>query len=173
MTISKTRFNDVKKAFNELKVTRGQYTNIATSNMDGTPNVAPIGSMRVVDEHTVRVLQGFLPRTLANLRKNPQATFSVCLRQSLVSNLKFFGKKDSADILGYQIYCTYKGESDIKEDLDAEITAISNRVPFFVRGPFRTFCNKNLKRVLMFDIKDIRAIGAPEQGTDFFSPGVS
>ena len=154
-------FDRVRQAFNNLKILKGQYTNIATSDSDGNPNVAPIGSMRIVDENTVHVLQGFLPKTLANLRKNPKATFSTCIIPSLLDRLTPFQEKEK-DILGYQVYCTFKGESDNRADVLREVDALSSRVPFFAKGAFKKFCDKNLKRLLMFEVNNVRAIGAPE-----------
>lgn len=150
-----------QKAFNTINILKGQYTNIATSDSAGNPNVAPIGSMRVVDEKTVHVLQGFLPRTFHNLKQNPKAVFSVCLKQSVFGLITLFRDKED-DVMGYQLYGTLTHISDAPNDVAAETNALASRVPFFLRGPFRKFCDKNLKRLLTFTVDDVREIGVPE-----------
>lgn len=150
-----------KKAFDGIKILKGQIISIATCDRDGVPNVAPIGSMRIVDEETVHVLQGFLPRTYSNLKTNPRAMFSVCANSSLWDSLRLF--KDKTDnALGYQVYCEYIGADDSKAVVEQESRIISSRVPFYTRGPFLKFCRNNLSRLLKFKIKEVRAIAPPE-----------
>ena len=165
MSMYKTNFENVRKAFNSINVAKGQHANIATSDGNGNPNVAPIGSMRVVDSKTVHVLKGFLPRTMANLRNNPKATFSVCLPPSIWDLVNLF-KDDDEKVLGYQVHCTFRGESTLKTDINREVDAIATRVPFWANRPFRRFCNKKLTCLLTFTIDDVRTIGAPEQPLD-------
>ncbi len=152
--------NSAKRVFNTLNVIRGDYTSIATADKSGNPNVAPIGSMRITDEGEVHILQGFLPQTMQNLEEHPKAVFSACARQSLLDMLLFFRKKEDS-ALGWRVYGTLTTVSDAKEDIEKEVAAISTRVPFFMRKPFRKFCDKNLRRVLKFSIDDIRVIGGP------------
>lgn len=160
MTGETQQITAARKAFNGIKILKGQSISIATCDRDGVPNVAPIGSMRIVDEETVHVLQGFLPRTFGNLRQNPRAMFSVCVRSSLWESLRFFrDRSDSA--LGYQVYCEYTGADDSKTAVQNESHAISNRVPFFLRGLFLKFCRHHLSRLLKFKIKEVRVIASP------------
>jgi hypothetical protein len=149
-----------KQVFNTISILRGQYVNIATADKSGSPNVAPIGSMRIAEDGTIHVLQGFLPRTMKNLREQPKAVFSVCFRKSLLDMILFLKEKDDA-ALGYQVYSTLRAVSDSHSDVLKEAEAISSRVPFFMRKPFRKFCDKNLKRLLTFSIDEIREIGGP------------
>lgn len=149
-----------KNAFNGIKIFKGQSISIATCDLDGVPNVAPIGSMRIVDEETVHVLQGFLPRTFGNLKKNPRAMFSVCVKPSLWESFLFF-KDKSEGALGYQVYCEYTGADDSKAAVEHESGTISNRVPFFLRSLFLRFCRNHLSRLLKFKIKEVRVIASP------------
>ena len=161
MTMKPADIKSVMRTFNTIAVMKGQYTNIATSDEQGNPNVAPIGSMRMVDETTVHILQGFLPKTMSNLRKNPKAVFSVCLRPTLAGMLATFREKEE-DILGYQVYCTLTGETRDELAITREARIIARRAPFIFRRSLNSFCKKNLKRLLTFTVDDIRAIGAPE-----------
>lgn len=154
------KIEGAKNAFNNIKISKGQFMTIATCDSEGNPNVAPIGSMRVVNDKTVHVLQGFLPRTLKNLRTNPKASFSVVLGQSLLQSLLFFLSPKNKS-LGYQVYCEFKGTDDKKETVERETNQLVNRVPFLFRGVFRKFCKKNLKQLLIFQITDIREIASP------------
>ena len=149
-----------KKAFDGIKILKGQSISIATCDGDGVPNVAPIGSMRIVDEETVHVLQGFLCRTFGNLKKNPKAMFSVCVNSSLWETIGFF-KDRSSSVLGYQVYCEYTGADDSRTAVERESRLISNRVPFVFRGLFLRFCRNHLSRILTFKIKEVRVIASP------------
>lgn len=157
MEINPANLKAATNAFNTIKVSRGQFTSIATSDAEGNPNVAPIGSMRVVDRETVHMLQGYLFRTLRNLRQNPKATFSVCLRPKLLEMLR-----DGDKPLGYQLGCELVGIDETDAAVRAETFHILRRVPFLLRRPFAKFCDKNLRRVLKFKILEVRAIGVPE-----------
>ena len=158
MTNNETNFEAVKKAFNGIRVTKGQYTGIATCDSEGNPNVAPIGSMRVVDENTVHVLQGYLPRTFSNLRQNPKATFSVCHKPKLFD---VFKDPDQTP-LGYQVTCELVDIDEAETAVAAEYLQIVRRVPFLFRRSFIKFCEQNLKRLLKFKIVEVRPVGAPE-----------
>jgi predicted pyridoxine 5'-phosphate oxidase superfamily flavin-nucleotide-binding protein len=149
-----------KNAFNTIKVLKGQAVSIATCDDRGVPNVAPIGSMRIVDDQTVHVLQGFLHKTISNLKKNPKATFSVCLRPSILDSVSMF-KEEGDEVLGYQVYCDYVSADGDKTAIIDEFHAIKKRVPFFFRGMFLKFCEKNLSRLLKFRIVSVRAITSP------------
>ncbi|MDJ0761430.1 MAG: pyridoxamine 5'-phosphate oxidase family protein [Myxococcota bacterium] len=160
MTSQTEKIQTATKAFNEAKILKGQTVSIATCDNEGTPNVAPVGSMRIVDEHTVHVLQGFLYKTCNNLKQNPKATFSVCLRPKLSDTVSMF-KSAPKDVLGYQLYCEYVGGDETKEAVAKERGEILYRAPVLFRGLFRKFCEKNLSRLLKFRILDVREIGKP------------
>ena len=50
---------------------------VATASKDGKPNVSPKGSFRVVDDEYVAFGDFRSPRTMANLRENPQISAMV------------------------------------------------------------------------------------------------
>ena len=160
MSNRQTDFETVQNAFNGIRVTKGQYTSIATCDSEGTPNVAPIGSMRIVDEKTVHVLQGYLPRTFANLRQNPKATFSVCLKPKLLDLIDVIKETDAP--MGYQVTCEFVGVDETEDAVTTECLQIVRRVPLLFRRPFIKFSRNKLKRLLKFNILEVRAVGVPE-----------
>ncbi|MFC2035791.1 pyridoxamine 5'-phosphate oxidase family protein [Chloroflexota bacterium] len=50
---------------------------VATASTDGKPNVTPIGSFQVLDDEHVVFTDVASPRTIANLRENPQISVIV------------------------------------------------------------------------------------------------
>ena len=60
---------DAKKLIGELKVAL-----VATASKSGKPNVSPKGSFRVVDDEHVAFITSKSPRTMANLKENPQVS---------------------------------------------------------------------------------------------------
>ncbi len=145
--------------FNTAKVLRGQHVSMATCGPDGVPNVAPVGSMRVVDENTVHVLQGFLHQSFKNLEWNPKVAFSICVRPKILDFFRTSRGKDEAP-MGYQIYGELTQVDDSKDVVEQEYRFIGTRIPFFLRRPVLRFCRKTLKRLLAFRITGVRAIGA-------------
>ena len=160
MQTEKIALESAKNAFNTIKVLKGQYANIATCDEAGNPNVAPIGSMRIVDDETVHVLQGFLPRTMQNLRRNPKATFSVNLRPRVMDFLSVLRNKED-ESMGYQVTCELMATDASTEAVVEEYRHIARRTPWLLRGAFMRFCEKNLKQLLKFKITEVRSIGKP------------
>jgi hypothetical protein len=156
MNIEQHLFQQAQAAFNSIKIMKGQITSIGTCDSEGHPNVAPIGSMRIVDANTVHVLQGFLPRTIKNLESNPRAAFSVTLPTTLGSLISMFRSGDDAPV-GYRVYCELTSIEDDNATVKMEAQELLRRVPWLVRRPFKRFCDKNLKRLLKFKILAIRA----------------
>lgn len=157
MTCDGRTYECAEKAFNTINLLKGQYASIATCDEHGNPNVAPAGSVRVVDEKTVHVLQGFLPKTASNLNANPRATFLVCTRSnffrdmlSLMSNKKM--------VMGYRVYGDYAGAEESKEAIEKEIAVIARRLPFVLRRFLRAFLRKNIQRILIFKITGVREV---------------
>ena len=148
-----------QKAANSIRVMKGEYASIATCDAAGNPNVAPIGSMRIVDAQTVHVLQGFLPRTYSNLKENPRAVFAVRIRESMVKELVSFNKPPEKEVLGYRVYGRLERISDSTGDVQKEVDALIPRVPWLFRKPFRKFCDTNLKRLWVFSLDEVRPIG--------------
>ena len=159
MPISTTDFNKVKRAFNNIRVMKGEYVALGTCDSLGNPNVAPIGSMRIVDDVTVHVLQGFLPRTFQNLKENPKAVFSVRTPDSIIKELFSFNKSPEDEAMGFRVHASFKGTNDSPLIIAREIDAIAHRVPRLMRRPFRRFCDAQLRRLLIFSMDEIRIIG--------------
>lgn len=78
---------------------------MGTANKDGKPNIAHLGSPRMVDEKTVVVGLGE-NRTLANLKENPHAVYTILEPGKTVPEwkgvrvyLKAFSIEDSGKLL--------------------------------------------------------------------------
>lgn len=153
MSAKPTDLAAVRKAFDSIKILKGQIISFGTCDADGNPNIAPIGSMRIVDDKTVHVLQGELGRTMKNLRSNPKAVFSVLGLPGLRSLLK-----DEDETLGYRVYCNYTGTEDSESALQEELSSILKRMPFLFRRSIAGMIRKRVKRVLRFEITDIRVV---------------
>ena len=157
-TMKAEHFEKLKTMFNGIRPLRGELVGFATHDPDGYPNIAPVGSMRVVDEHTIHVLQGMLPRTMANLRKNPGAVFCVWKRPTLGGILKSVaGKEDGC--AGYRVYAQFIEEVDDPDAIEREFCHILPRIPWVARRPMKQFFRKNLRKLLRFSIEEIREIG--------------
>lgn len=50
---------------------------VATASKDGKPNVSPKGSLRILDDEHVGFADMASPRTIANLRENPQISIII------------------------------------------------------------------------------------------------
>ncbi|MFC2058168.1 pyridoxamine 5'-phosphate oxidase family protein [Chloroflexota bacterium] len=69
---------------------------IATADKDGKPNVSPKGSFRVLDDEHVIFGDIHSPRTIANLRENPQVCASV-LDTASRKGCRIWGKAEILD----------------------------------------------------------------------------
>jgi len=49
---------------------------LATATADGTPNVVPVGSKKIINDETILISNQFLNKTLANLKSNPKVAVS-------------------------------------------------------------------------------------------------
>jgi len=45
---------------------------LSTASKDGTPNVAPIGAFKFLDDETLLISDQYFGKTLANLKENPK-----------------------------------------------------------------------------------------------------
>jgi predicted pyridoxine 5'-phosphate oxidase superfamily flavin-nucleotide-binding protein len=73
---------------------------IATASKNGKPNVSPKGSFRVLDDEHVVFANIASPRTMANLKENPQLT-AIMLDRSSRKGCRIWGKAkvlDSGDL---------------------------------------------------------------------------
>jgi uncharacterized protein len=58
-----------------FKATR--YFPFATASRDGDPNVAPMGSVFLIDPETIWIGNQYMKATIKNVRENPRATLLV------------------------------------------------------------------------------------------------
>ena len=66
---------------------------IATASKDGKPNVSPKGSFRVIDDEHVAFADIRSPRTIANLRENPQLS-AIVLEAATRKGCRIWGKAE-------------------------------------------------------------------------------
>ena len=69
---------------------------IATASKSGKPNVSPKGSFRVLDDEHVIFANIASPRTIANLKENPQLT-AIMLDRSSRKGCRIWGKAEILD----------------------------------------------------------------------------
>ena len=69
---------------------------IATANKEGKPNVSPKGSFRVLDDEHVVFANVASPRTMANLKENPQLT-AIMLDRSSRKGCRIWGRAEILD----------------------------------------------------------------------------
>ncbi|HEY78763.1 MAG TPA: pyridoxamine 5'-phosphate oxidase family protein [Dehalococcoidia bacterium] len=83
------------KLSNEAKKIIGEFgpALIATANKAGKPNVSPKGSFRVLDDEHVIFANIASPRTMANLKENPQLT-AIMLDRSSRKGCRIWGKAE-------------------------------------------------------------------------------
>ncbi|MEA2086013.1 MAG: pyridoxamine 5'-phosphate oxidase family protein [Chloroflexota bacterium] len=66
---------------------------IATASKEGKPNVSPKGSFRVLDDEHVVFANIASPRTMANLKENPQLT-AIAFDRSTRKGCRIWGKAE-------------------------------------------------------------------------------
>ena len=66
---------------------------IATASKQGKPNVSPKGSFRVLDDENVVFANISSPRTMANLKENPQLT-AIIFDRSTRKGCRIWGKTE-------------------------------------------------------------------------------
>jgi len=49
---------------------------LGTADLNGVPNVVPVGSVRMLDDETILVSDQYFHKTLDNLRENPKVAIS-------------------------------------------------------------------------------------------------
>ena len=49
---------------------------LATADLNGVPNVVPVGAVKILDDETILVSDQYFHKTLNNLRENPNVAFS-------------------------------------------------------------------------------------------------
>lgn len=80
---------------------------IATASREGKPNVSPKGSFRVLDDEHVVFANIASPRTMANLKENPQLT-AIMLDRSSRKGCRIWGRAEIVD--GGDLFDSISGE---------------------------------------------------------------
>jgi predicted pyridoxine 5'-phosphate oxidase superfamily flavin-nucleotide-binding protein len=78
--------DDAKKAIAEIRPSL-----IATASKTGKPNVSAKGSLRVLDDEHVLFADIASPRTIANIKENPQVAV-ICLNAAARKGCRIWGK---------------------------------------------------------------------------------
>jgi predicted pyridoxine 5'-phosphate oxidase superfamily flavin-nucleotide-binding protein len=110
------------KLSNEAKKIIGEFgpALIATASKAGKPNVSPKGSFRVLDDEHVVFANIASPRTIANLKENPQLT-AIMLDRSSRKGCRIWGK---AEILS---------SGDLFDTVSADLAASGMKVKQVVK----------------------------------------
>jgi predicted pyridoxine 5'-phosphate oxidase superfamily flavin-nucleotide-binding protein len=89
------REDDMAKLTEEAKKIISEFgpALIATASKTGKPNVSPKGSFRVLDEEHVVFANIASPRTIANLKENPQLT-AIIFDRSTRKGCRIWGKAE-------------------------------------------------------------------------------
>ena len=82
---------ETKKAIGEIRPSL-----IATVSGSGKPNVSAKGSLRVLDDEHVAFADVASPRTIANIRENPQVAI-ICLDAESRKSCRLWGKGEIFD----------------------------------------------------------------------------
>ena len=83
--------DEAKKAIGEIRPSL-----IATASVSGKPNVSAKGSLRVLDDEHVAFADVASPRTIANIRENPQVAI-ICLDANSRKSCRVWGKAEILD----------------------------------------------------------------------------
>jgi len=78
--------DEAKKAIGEIRPAL-----LATASRTGKPNVSAKGSLRVLDDEHVVFADIASPRTVANIRENPQVA-AICLDAAARKGCRIWGK---------------------------------------------------------------------------------
>jgi len=79
---------EAKKAIGQIRPSL-----VATADKSGKPNVSPKGSLRVLDDNQVVFADVASPRTVANIKENPQVAI-ICLDTPTRKGVRIWGKAE-------------------------------------------------------------------------------
>ena len=82
---------EAKKAIAEIKPSL-----VATASAAGKPNVSATGSLRVLDDENIVFADVASPRTVANIKENPQVAI-ICLDAAARKGCRVWGKGEIFD----------------------------------------------------------------------------
>ena len=93
---------------------------IATASQSGKPNVSPKGSFRVLDDEHVIFANIASPRTMSNIKQNPQLT-AIIFERSTRKGCRIWGKAEIMD------------SGELFDSMSAEFTPMGMKVKQIVR----------------------------------------
>ena len=99
---------------------------VATASKNGRPNVSPKGSFRVLDDEHVVFAETRSPRTLANLRENPQVA-AIVFDLAARKGCRVWGKAEIIE------------SGDLVEALQADLARRGMKVNLAVKVPVEDF----------------------------------
>ncbi len=110
------------KLSEEAKKMIGEFGSalIATASKEGKPNVSVKGSFRVLDDEHVVFADIASPRTMANLRENPQLS-AIVFDPSTRKGCRIWGRAEILD------------SGDLFDSMSAEFTAMRMKVKHLVK----------------------------------------
>ena len=82
---------EAKKAIGTIGITQPSF--VATSSKTGKPNVSAKGSLRILDDEHVVFADISSPRTVANIKENPQVAV-ICLDAASRKGCRIWGRGD-------------------------------------------------------------------------------
>lgn len=65
----------LNERMNEIFAKQGIFV-LGTADLNGVPNVVPVGAIRILDDETILVSDQFFRKTLKNLKENPKVAIS-------------------------------------------------------------------------------------------------
>ncbi len=98
---------EAKKAIGEIRPSL-----VATAGKTGKPNVSAKGSLRVLDDDHVMFLDIASPRTVANIKENPQVAI-ICLDAAARKSCRIWGRGEvlSSGELFDQVVAEFAGRN--------------------------------------------------------------
>ena len=89
---------------------------MATASKDGVPNVAPMATVRLVDDETIWIMDNYMVKNLANLQENPNTAL-------------YFYDPDTKRCFQVKGRCEVKTSGREYEQLRDEVKAKSDAYP--------------------------------------------
>lgn len=132
---------------------RGQYVSLATVDAAGSPDVAPVGTAFIRNDGSLTLLQGPLDRSYINLGQTGHAVFMVT-DSNLLRWLRFFFTKEYGRSHGWRFHCRLREEFDLSEPYLSE--CLDAKFRGARETPGGRAIVSTLKRVLLFDVVDVR-----------------
>jgi len=113
-TATELPWNDVRRIANDAFRTSFHYA-VATINEDGSPHVAPIGSLRLNADKTGFFFQLFTQRTPTNLERDPRLTI-LAVNSGRMFWLRSLWRGRFLDVPGFRLTATAGDRRDPTEE---------------------------------------------------------